>query len=164
MAEQEKKATPHIPYNKELLGDRANFKGFRGGYRPTGGRKKGSKDKRTIDKETAEAEMKMRILKSLRSLVNSQMSLAKGVQYLYRIDKKFNEKTGNYTDSKAVLVSNSEEIEAYLTRDYNQKDKYYFITSEKPDNSALNSLLDRVFGKATQAIESKEAITLKIDC
>lgn len=121
-----------------------------GGYRPGAGRKKGSKGKTTIEKKIIEDELKQRVLRSAQVLLSSQMNLAQGVQMLYCIktDKKGNR-------SKPELITDQGTIESYLDGelDYNEDGKYYFITTERPDNRALDSLFDRVFGKATQPID-----------
>lgn len=81
--------------------------------------------------------------------MNAQMNLAMGVQMLYKIttDKKGNR-------SKPELITDQPTIEAYLADELgDEENEYYFITTERPDNRALDSLFDRSFGKAKQPIE-----------
>ena len=107
------------------------------------GRPKGAKGKTTLEKEMALAAFKERVMKAMFPLLDSQMNLAKGCQYLYRVDGV----------GKATLVTNPEEIQEYF-EGKTDEEKRYLITTEKPDNKAIDSLLDRTFGKATQRIET----------
>lgn len=121
-----------------------------GGSREGAGRPKGSKNEETLERERVQAEMRRRIMKSTDELLNSQMSLAKGVQMLYRIDKDENGK-----NKKPELVTSQAEIENYFAGDYDEQSEYYFITTERPDNKAIDSLFDRTFGKAQQHVDVK---------
>lgn len=134
-----------------------------GGARENAGRKKGSENEKTKQKKEVEAEMKERILKSVDSLLNSQMNLAHGVQMLYCITTN---KKG--IRSKPQLITDQPSIEAYLAGELeDDENEYYFITTERPDNRALDSLLDRTFGKSRQNIgldggEDGKALTVNI--
>lgn len=122
--------------------------GKNGGARPGAGRPKGSENQSTKDKRIVQEKLKQRVLKSADSLMTSQMNLAKGIQMLYKIKTN---KDGS--KRKPELVDNLEEIESYLAGEYeDSNDEYYFITTERPDNRALDSLFDRTFGKARQNI------------
>jgi DNA-directed RNA polymerase beta' subunit len=124
-----------------------------GGARPNSGRPIGSQNKATIDEKIAKEELRQRVLKNVDTLMESQLSLARGVSYIYRIDEV--EENGKKRKEK-VLVTNPEEIRDALDKiesgDY-EDGEYYYITTEKPDNRALDSLLDRVFGKSKESIE-----------
>lgn len=77
------------------------------------------------------------------------MTVAKGVTYLFRIhtDSKGNK-------GKPELVDSEWEISAYLNGEFDHaQDDYFFITTERPDNKAIDSMLDRAFGKAPQKLE-----------
>lgn len=137
-----------------------------GGARDNAGRPKGSKNQKTVEEETAREYFRKRVINSVSKLIDSQMNLARGVQYLFKIEviwktgkdgKKFAEK------QKPVIVKDKEEIASYLNGEFDDKDDndYYFLTTEKPDNKALDSLLDRVFGKAKQSIEHSGSIDLE---
>ena len=67
---------------------------------------------------------------------------------LYKIEK---DDDGNH--KKPILITSQEEIERYLAGDYDESEEYYYITTEKPDNKAIDSLLDRTFGKAQQSVD-----------
>jgi hypothetical protein len=131
--------------NLENLNDNSSW----GGKREGAGRPKGSKDPETIEKEKVLAEIKSRIAKSANKLLSSQMNLAQGVQMLYCITT--NEKG---VRSKPELITDQFTIEKYLAGELEGNDKeYYFITTERPDNRALDSLFDRAFGKAQNSID-----------
>ena len=70
---------------------------------------------------------------------------------LFKIHKS--EDKGKEVKSKPELVTNQTEIEEYLAGEYEDGDDYYFITTTTPDNRALDSLIDRVFGKAQQKVD-----------
>lgn len=125
----------------------------KGGARPGAGRKKGSKNPETIERERVLTEYRGKIMKHANILFRNQMHLAQGVSYLYKFVKG---------KDKPVLVTNTEEMEQYILSEMGTVfDKesvidpdatYYFMTTERPDNKAIDSMLDRTFGKATQPI------------
>lgn len=125
-----------------------------GGKRPNSGRSKGSKNKNTIEQKKAEEALKQRILTSIDRLFNAQIALAEGVNYLYRIDETEDSK-GKKT-REHVLVTDPEEIKEVLDDTEGaggvSGENYYYITTKAPENKAIDSMLDRVFGKARQNI------------
>lgn len=118
---------------------------------PLGVRKKGLKALEEITIEEIEADFKRRVGHSAHKLLNAQMSIALGTQSLYKVVKGVDEK-GKPT-RKHVLVTDQEEIREYLDDPsrINGED-YYYITTRQPDNNAINSALDRLFGKASTKI------------
>lgn len=122
-----------------------------GGVRPNSGRPTGSTNKATKEKKEAEQYFKDRVVKSIGKIVNSQMNLAQGCQMLFKIETTKDDK-GRETKSRPILITSQDEIENYLAGEYEDGDDYYFITTKRPDNRALDSLVDRVFGKARQNI------------
>jgi hypothetical protein len=120
-----------------------------GGARPGSGRPRHSKNPATIEREEALRQFKEKVAKNAQRLFNNQMHLAEGVSYLYRI----------HTNSKGVrekpeLITSTYTIEHYLSGELDEeKDDYYFITTERPDNKAIDSMLDRTFGRAAQSID-----------
>ena len=128
----------------ENLEDKPNW----GGKRPNSGRPLGSMNKSTREQKEVENYYKDRVKDSIESLVNSQMNLAKGIQMLFKIHTN-----SKGERSKPELVTSQSEIEEYLAGDYDDSEDYYFITTKAPDNKALDSLLDRTIGKASQKIE-----------
>lgn len=131
-----------------------------GGKREGAGRAKGTKNKNTKEDDIVKEEFRSRVLKSIDSLINSQMNLAHGCQILFKIHS-YEDKSGKRIKEKPEIVTSQEEIESYLAGDYDdEEDDYYFITTKQPDNKAIDSLIDRIWGKATQAIEGKLNIKL----
>jgi len=119
-----------------------------GGARDNAGRPYGSKNSATKEQKVVQEEFRQRVLKSMDTLITSQMNLAEGVQMLYKISKDDKGK-----NKKPVIVTSQYEIESYLAGEQEDKSEYYFITTERPDNRALDSLIDRVFGKSTHNID-----------
>lgn len=114
-----------------------------------GGRPPGVKNSATLEKQLRLERIKERVNNATDVLVDAQLALARGLSYLYRIDK--DEKGKN---KPPILVTDQYEIESYLAGD-KYEDSYYYITTEKPDNQAINSLFDRTHGRASQSIEVK---------
>jgi len=126
-------------------------KSKKGGAMPGAGRPKGSMNKSTHEQKLAEQYLKNRVIKGIKPLINSQMSLAEGCSFLYMI-----ETYKNGQKSKPILIKEQSTIEAYLNGELEKGDKeYYYIYTERPDNKALDSLLDRVFGKAPQTLRGE---------
>lgn len=135
-----------------------------GGRRPGAGRKKGSKSKATLEKEAVLKAYRERVMRSADLLFDAQMTLARGQTYLYKIEKELQvgPKGGKrYVSSKPKLVESQSEIEQYLEGLITEGDPddendpnatYYFLTTRDPDNRAIDSMLDRTFGRSTQPI------------
>lgn len=152
------------PKLENLKKKSVSHKGEYGGKRENAGRPKGKKSSKTIEKETAEQEIRRRVFDSLHTLINSQMNVAKGASFLYKIEtKRWRTKNGQWKEEKKPpkLVKSQIEIENYLNENYDPKDIYYFITTQRPDNKAIEALFDRVFGKARQAIDLNANLTLE---
>ncbi len=132
-----------------------------GGARTGSGRKKGSLNKETKEKREALKLFEQRVADNADQLYNAQFNIAIGCSHLFKV-----EETGQGKDKKRkhVLVTSEEEIRQYLD-DEVAKDQYYYITTKTPDNRAIDSLLDRAFGKAKQPLVGEDggAIMIKID-
>jgi len=131
-----------------------------GGVRPNSGRKPGGMNKKTKEQKVVEEEFRQRVLRSMDGLINSQMNLAQGCQFLFVIKTiKYKDKeTGSYKTErkKPEIVENPNTIASYLEGDLDDDDsEYYFMTTQKPDNRSLDSLIDRVFGKPAQSLDVK---------
>lgn len=123
------------------------------------GRKTGAKNRKTVFKEQVQAEVRKKLAQRLfnvvPSLITAQVSLAKGQQFLYRIDTHYEQGpkgTKIKVRSKPKLVRDKVEISAYIDsleggEQVNDDVTYYFITTKEPDNAAIDSLLDRVLGR-----------------
>lgn len=132
--------------------------------REKGGRPKGLKNKKTLLAEEALKEYKERIIQSMNKIFQSQLTIAQGINQLWKIEKKVVGKGKNQRieKSRPILVTSESEIEEYLTGlidsgNINDKeDTYYMITTKEPNNSAIDSMLDRTFGRPTQALVTKD--------
>ena len=89
-----------------------------------------------------------RVNKMVDELFNAQASIAQGVSYLYRIDK---DDKGH--DKPAVIETDPNVIKDYIDGKLDDADSYYYITTERPDNRALDSMLNRAFGKPEEKID-----------
>jgi hypothetical protein len=139
----------------EILKEKSTW----GGARENAGRPEGSHNKATLDKKIVEEEIKQRVLRSADQLINSQMNLAQGVQMLFKIHT-----TEKGVKGKPELVTSQIEIEEYLAGEYEgSNDDYYFITTERPDNKALDSLFDRTLGKAVQRVGNPDGSNVKFE-
>lgn len=119
----------------------------RGGARPGAGAPKGHRPK-TLEKLEALKLFKDRVVRLADRLANAQVSLATGLTFLYVI------RTVDGKRQKPELVEDQETIEAYLEGELEGlEDEYYYITTKEPNNQALDSLLNRTFGKPTESIE-----------
>lgn len=138
---------------------------MRGGKQPGAGRPKGKKNAATLEKEAVLKEYRMKIMQSADVLFQAQMTLARGQTYLYRIDKEeiIGPRGGkSYRNKKPELVTDQWEIEEYLQGLIEEGDKddendpkaaYYFLTTKDPDNKAIDSMLDRALGKASEKLD-----------
>jgi len=127
--------------------DTKPVKGKNGGARPGAGRPKGKLSKLNEQRQKAKKRFIERVNKMVDELFNAQASIAKGVSYLYRVDKDDKGK-----DMEAVLVTDPNEIKDYIDGVVDE-DSFYYITTERPDNKALDSMLNRAFGKPEEKID-----------
>lgn len=133
-----------------------------------GGRPKGKKSAKTLEREAVLAAFRQKILSAADVLFTAQLHIATGQTYLYKIEKELQigPKGGKkYIRSKPKLVTDKREIEQYLMGLIEEGDPeneddpnatYYYLTTKDPDNKAIDSLLDRAFGKATQPISNDD--------
>ncbi len=132
------------------------------------GRPPGAKNKKTIEQDVAKKNYDQRILRNIRPLLNAQMVLAKGVTYIIKIEYTKTTTPGKVgkngkqgkstttTSKRQYVVEDPKEIIEALDKIESGKfgfGEYYFVSSQKPDGKVINSMLDRVFGKAKQAVE-----------
>lgn len=108
------------------------------------GRPKGAVSPEKKAQQKAFEDMKKKILRSQNALLRAQIGVAKGLTFLYVIRKG---------SKKPQIVTDVEIIEAYLADELeNDEDEYYFMSTKEPDTKAIDSLIDRVHGKARQNI------------
>lgn len=130
-----------------------------------GGRPKGLKNQATLEREAVLREFKQKVMRSADVLFNRQMKLAEGHMYLYKIEKEviIGPKGGKkIIPKKPVRVTDEKEIELYLLEALetgglsDPEDTYYYVTVEKGDNKAIDSMFDRAFGRATQVLATED--------
>jgi hypothetical protein len=124
-----------------------------GGPRAGAGRPQHSKNRETKEREEALRGFKARVTKSADRLFNAQMNLAEGITMLFRIEK---DEKGN--NKKPEIVTDEETITRFIDECGGYEgvmdgDTYYFLTTKVPDNRAIDSMLDRTFGKAKEKVD-----------
>ena len=137
----------------------------KGGARPNTGPKKGSKHQSTIDREKILEEAKNIVAGRTRKLIDTQTVLAMGAIKIFKIHYHWegSDKKRTLIKDKAEIVENEEEIKKVIDYEYGSGDEdpnshedddkeydYFFVITKDPDNQALNSLMDRTFGRATE--------------
>ena len=120
--------------------------------KPSGaGRKKGGENASTRERRLAFQGYRERVQANTQRLLDSQLSLASGINFLYHretVDES----------SNVVRVIDETEITQYLSGAFDcQEDVYYFITTEKPDNRAIADMLDRTYGRAPLSVAAGDA-------
>lgn len=132
-----------------------SYKGQLGGARPGAGRPKGSENAATKKRRLAEQEYRARVIRHVPELFNAQLNLAKGVTYLIRIDEVKNSK-GQIVKKHRIVESPTEMIEVLDELQDSERgvvdDHYYYISHKPPSSAAIDSMMDRVFGKAPLSI------------
>jgi hypothetical protein len=125
-----------------------------GGKRKGAGRRTGSKNKATLEQRAVLAAFNQRVMAKADALFNAQLSLAVGSAKVFRIDEE-----GEGKNKKRVhtLVTDEGEIKALLDEHDGGSGEvdgsFYYITTASPDNRALDSLLNRAFGKPKETHE-----------
>lgn len=129
-----------------------------GGKQEGAGRPKGSMNQSTKLRREAESALHERILARADDIISNQLQLSRGHSYLFKIitDPRTKKK------GPAELVTDRDEIIQFLVDRENcdiegrteiGNNIYYYISTEKPENKAIDSMLDRVFGKAVNRTE-----------
>ena len=135
-----------------------------------GGRPPGKKTPAVIERDASIKAFRERVAKNTDLLFMQQLSLAKGAQYLFRIDKEWvktgskknGEENGFWRNKKPVLVESPSEMLQYLEDeivngdDQDEQDpasSYYFLVAKDPSNQAIDSMLDRTYGRAKSELE-----------
>lgn len=138
------------PEQLEKLKD--NSSGKHGGARDGAGRPKGSMNEDSKVRMEAKKRFLERVAKVSDRLFNAQFDLAIGEKYLM---VKRTEGEGKNRKTYTEIVDDPDTIVAYLNGDLNNhgEDEYYFMTTKPADNRALDSLLNRAFGKPDEKLE-----------
>lgn len=140
-----------------------------GGKLPGAGRPKGPRSLAKRTKAEAKERFIERVQQNVDTLFAAQLSLAKGEQHLF---VKYHTGEGKDRRAHIDIVTDPETISEYLTDNgytLNQEadDEYYYISTRPANNQAIDSLLNRAFGKAPEKIEIEggffKANNLKIE-
>lgn len=130
---------------------------IKGGKRPGAGRKKGSVSQKTLDKLAVIREYKNRVAHHANQLFDAQFSNAIGNTYVYEV---IEHRTKDKTWKEHVLVTSQQQIKAVLDAHHGDSgtvdNQYFIVTTEKPDNRAIDAMLDRAFGKAVNTIVTED--------
>src|SRR5213594_2262380 len=102
----------------------------RGGARPGAGRKKGYKEKGTLDKEEARALLRAKVTAAMGPMIDAQVANSQGIKYLVAREKK----TGKFkklTEAEAI-VKMGEESESEIIE----------VWEERPNVQAFTDLMN----------------------
>ena len=130
-----------------------------GGKREGAGRKPGQLEPKTVEKIHVKKAFDERVMRHTDELFTAQFSLAVGLTYVYRVEETL--LNNGKTKREHILVIDPEEIKRILDGSdgsgsaKNGKD-FFIVATNAPDNRAIDSLLDRTFGKAQQSVEIKD--------
>lgn len=127
----------------------------RGGKRQNAGAPKGTIQRRSLEKSAVARALRERTMAHADNLFNAQLTKAVGSVMVFRVDEE--EIGGGKTKRVHTYITDPDEIKKVLDKNEGGagivgKD-YYFVTSIAPDNRAIDSMLDRTFGKAMQPVE-----------
>lgn len=124
-----------------------------GGAREGAGRPKGSMNASSKERMKIKQALQERIAQHVDRLFNAQMTLAEGATMLFRV-----EKTEDGVAKKPELITDEDTIKRFIEEcgGYDgvmDGTDYYFLTTKLPDNKAIDSMLDRAFGKAEAKLD-----------
>lgn len=153
-----------IKSNSELehISETMKPKSSRGGARPGAGHPKGKKTQRVIEREAVLRAFRDRVARNADKLLNAQMSLATGTQMLFVVhtdSKGSRRKPEMVTDVDVItrFLDENEGMDGTMKVGSHAEDSkvedYFFLTTMPPNNQALESLLNRTFGKPQESID-----------
>ena len=134
-----------------------------GGARPGSGRKKGKQSQFTIERNEAKKAFIDRVARNADKLFNAQLDKAVGETYLMCVTTVGE---GTKQRRETEIVTDKEIIMSYLDETLEPDDsEYYYISTKPTDNMAIQGLLDRAFGRASEKVtidgETKHIHTLE---
>lgn len=130
-----------------------------GGARKGAGRPKGAMSVQAITKDLALKRFNERVAKSTDALFNAAKTVAMGVMYIYRLDEEEHQKKDGtkYTIKTPKLVTDPDEIAEAIDLMENGgnggENEYYYTTTEKPDIKAIDTLMNRTYGRPKETVE-----------
>lgn len=128
--------------------------------------KKG-KHKSTLTKEEAWRKAEQAIIDRTMKLANAQSMLGLGTIQVFRIDAHYEMfgRVKKLVKEKPVVVSDIEEIIDVLNYEYadgenpstpeSEFPQFYFVEIKEANNQAIDSQLNRIYGKAKETIDHK---------
>lgn len=138
--------------NQELEKLEKNSSSEHGGAREGAGRRKGKVSETRKYQLAKFNEIKGRIARAANGIVNAQLGMARGTSYLFHT-KWTTDKSGKLVKS-TERVTDPDVIKQYLEGEFDDlQDEFYYITTKAPNNFALDSLLNRAFGKPKETVE-----------
>lgn len=119
----------------------------RGGRRKGSGRPKGSISEEKRQLLETERAYKKRAAGVADKLLNAQLALALGEINLFV-------KTVRGNKTITTMVDDIETVKQYLSGELEDSDnEYYYLATKNPDGKAIDSILDRTYGKARQSVD-----------
>lgn len=138
----------------KLAANRANAK--------KAGRKPGSKNLATLEKNKVAEEVRQLILKKAHPLARAGMIEAMGMTFVYRIDDVLGPK-GKVIGKKHVRVTDPNEIATALDQmeegGYDPENAFYYVTTKEPSMAAVDRLLNRAIGKVDDDFGGEGPVT-----
>lgn len=118
-----------------------------GGARDGAGRPKGKMNQTSIERSEVKKAFQEKVATHAERLFAAQMNIAEGATMLFKVEK---DSKGN--NKKPELVTDQYTVQRFIEEcgGYDGQmdgDTYYFLTTKLPDNRAIDSMLDRAFGK-----------------
>jgi len=126
-----------------------------GGARPGAGRPKGGMNESTKIRMAAKQEFQRRVVTMSDQLFNAQYDLAIGEKFLL---VKRVEGEGRNRKTWIETVTDLQTIKEYLEDDgysLNDGEDFYYMSTKPANNMALDSLLNRAYGKPDEKLEVK---------
>lgn len=124
----------------------------RGGRREGAGRKRGYKEKGTIEKELLREQLRQMVAAEIRPMTESQIANAKGIKYLVvrsKANGRFLRRIEKPEDMDKAMLAKDEE--------------YLEVWAKDPSVQAFTDLLNRTIDKpAEQVLEIEHSGTLEI--
>lgn len=126
-----------------------------GGKRSGAGKPKGHKHKATLERQKVLEAFNQRVMAKADALFNAQLTLAVGSMKVFRIDEIEDDKGKKRREH--VHVTDADEIKRLLDEHEGAAGDvdgvYYYFTDVLPDNRAIDSMMNRAFGKPTEHTE-----------
>ena len=146
--------------------DDMTYKGKNGGKRPGAGFPLGQMKKKTLERRAIKKAFDQRIMQHADRLFNAQLALAVGEQYLM---VKVTTGEGKNKKSKHEAIKDPEIIQRFLDDNngsptsLEEEGHWYYLSTKGANNQAIDSLLNRGFGKPTEKIEIEGGNFFKAD-